>query len=135
MWQIAIIPFFAYYHWQRNSDPPSSTEGLLSLLSANENLHIIHITFTLTYPSINKSKYKTHPRCIVIFERFQNYIKCNVNVILQLMKTNIYSLYKTVWRTSITSCLASSFFLFFRCFFHVIFLGKIPLKSQIGGAM
>ena len=35
-----------------------------------ENLPNIHKTFTLTYPSVNKSKFKVHPRNIVIVKRF-----------------------------------------------------------------
>ena len=56
---------------QRNSDLTSATVGFLGLLCSTTNLHIIHKTFTLTYPCISKSKYKTHPRNRVIIERFQ----------------------------------------------------------------
>ena len=57
----------------------------LSTSSATGNLHIISKTFTLTYPNIDKSEYKTHLRYIVIIERFQKR-KYNANAIMQLMK-------------------------------------------------
>ena len=73
---------------QRNSDEDSATAGIITLPLVNADLHIIPKTFTLTYPSINKSKYKTHPKYIVIVERFQkecNIMECkyNANVITQ----------------------------------------------------
>lgn len=58
---------------QRNSGLPSATVGLLSLFLATANLDIILKTFALTYQSINKSKYKTHPTYIVIIQRFQKW--------------------------------------------------------------
>ena len=55
---------------QKISDLPSVTAGFFSLPFAATDIHIIHNFFTLTYASIDKSKYKTHPRYIVIIERF-----------------------------------------------------------------
>ena len=56
---------------QRNSDLHSSSAGFLSVSSAIGNVHIICRIFTLTNPYIDKSKYKTHRRYIVIIEKFQ----------------------------------------------------------------
>ena len=75
---------FSLLQLQRNSELPSATAGFHSLPSAIANLHIIRKTFTLTYPCIEKSKYKTHPRYIVIIARFQN--RLNANVMTQLIK-------------------------------------------------
>ena len=52
---------------QRNPNLPSATRDFLNFLSTTSNLHIIHKTFTLIYPSINKFKYMTHPRYITNF--------------------------------------------------------------------
>ena len=47
---------------QRKSDLSSANVGFLSFFSATVNLHITHKTFTLTYPSIGKSKFNAHLR-------------------------------------------------------------------------
>ena len=49
----------------------SATVGFLSLPSTIAKLHIISKTFTLTYPCIDKSKYKKHSRYTVVIEKFQ----------------------------------------------------------------
>ena len=51
---------------QRNSYLPSVTAEFLSLPSATANIPITHKTFSLIYPCIDNSKYKTHPRYRVI---------------------------------------------------------------------
>lgn len=56
----------------RKSDLPSATIGFLSVLSANANLQIILKAFTLTYSSIDKSKYKVDLTYMGLFEGFQN---------------------------------------------------------------
>lgn len=55
---------------QRNSDLPSISIGFLSMPSSTADLHITCETFTLTYLSIGKSKYKALARYRVITERF-----------------------------------------------------------------
>ena len=55
----------------------SITVVFLNLSSITANLHIIHKTFKFSHASIDKSKFETHPRFIVIIERFQN--RTNVN--------------------------------------------------------
>ena len=61
------ISFFVCCHCKKKSDIFFAIVGLVSLLSVTTNLHIICKTLTLTY---RKTKYKTHPRYIVIIERF-----------------------------------------------------------------
>ena len=56
----------------RNLNLPSAIVGLFSLASATLYWHIFLTKFTLTCQSINKSKYKTHPRYIAIIERSWN---------------------------------------------------------------
>ena len=46
---------------QRNLHLLSATVGLLSLPSADVNLHIISKTFALKHPRIAKSEFETHP--------------------------------------------------------------------------
>ena len=53
---------------QRNPLLLSATVGLLSSWSFTAYLHNILINFTLTQPSLVKSKFATHPRYIAIME-------------------------------------------------------------------
>ena len=54
------------------SNLPSATVDMLSLLSVIANVPNILETITLIYPSIDKSKCKTHSRYKVIINRFQS---------------------------------------------------------------
>ena len=57
MCEKTVIPFVTYCNCKENLDLTSVTvDFLLSLHSASANHHIIDKTFTLTYPSIEKSK-------------------------------------------------------------------------------
>ena len=83
-----LLFLFCLLQPQRNSAVDSATAGMITLPLTNADLHIIPKIFALTDPSIEKSKYKTHPKYIVIVERFQkecNVMQCkyNANVITQ----------------------------------------------------
>ena len=55
---------------KRNSELRPTTICFISLPSPTANQRISRNSLTLTYPGINKSKYKRHPRYIISNETF-----------------------------------------------------------------